>query len=94
MAKKQLNPMSAEEATIRAVLKKHKLPPSVKGFELEFGEDSTGDLAVWILFDVDQDLQPSKEKLSALTRLDRSVRADLLATGITRWPYVKFRVTA
>jgi len=98
MAKKRTKPVSAaddEAEMIRAGVEDRAFPPSVKGFAIEFGEDSTGDPAVWIWFEVDDDLNPSKEKLSELTGLYRSVTSDILKKlGGSPWPYVGFRVPA
>lgn len=85
---------TAEAKKIHALLRRRRLPPSVRGFALEFGEDSTGDPAVWIWFEVDDDLRPSSRKLEELSELARSVTADILKKDFGRWPYVGFRVPA
>ncbi|MBI1776607.1 MAG: hypothetical protein HYR63_14775 [Proteobacteria bacterium] len=80
------------------MVSKLKLPAGVKRFELQFGDDSTGDPAVWVLFIIDDDLNPSPKKVSEFSKLAQEVTADLLAKlpkkGIERWPYVQFRAAA
>lgn len=83
-----------EARQIHALVRKHKLPPGVKTFELEFGEDSEGDPAVWVWFIVDDDLNPSPEKVSKLNKLARSVTTDIRSKIANRWPYVQFRAAA
>ena len=76
---------------VKVVLKQQHFPYGIRQFDLEFGEDSTGDPAVWIWFPIDDDPDPSKEKLSRLNRLVRQTRDMIREYGITRWPYVNFR---
>jgi hypothetical protein len=95
MAKRADKPASdAEVRAILEILRRHRLPPGVEGPQLEFGEDSTGNPAVWLWFKIDEDLNPSDQKVSALNEFVRSVTADLLERKISRWPYVRFRVAA
>jgi len=80
-----------ETRTINQIVKKRPWPRAVKGFEVEFGLDSTGDPAVWIWLMVDDDISPSAEKIAELGRFRRDLRARLVGAGLSRWPYVRFR---
>jgi len=87
---------SADEAqrirdALNVVLKQQQFPYGIKGFDLEFGEDATGDPAVWISFPIDDDLHPSKEKLSRLNKLVQQTHDMIREYGVSRWPYVRFR---
>jgi hypothetical protein len=85
---------NGDDPEIRAIqdlLKKRPLPAAVKGIELEFGEDSTGDPAVWIWLLVDDDVAPSAAKLDELGRFQRGLLSDSIDAGLSHWPYVRFR---
>jgi hypothetical protein len=98
--KKRPNRLStADEArrirdALNVVLKQQQFPYGIRQFDLEFGEDSTGDPAVWILFPIDDDPDPSTEKLSSLNRLVHQTRDMIREYGVTRWPYVRFRAAS
>src|SRR5882724_9203438 len=81
-----------ETRKIHEVIKRHTFPRTVKPkFEVNFGEDSSGQRAVWIWFSVDEDLKPSEAKISELTNFISSVRSDLLNADLAFWPYVDVR---
>jgi hypothetical protein len=74
---------------------KHQARPTdVRSFELNFGSDSTGDPAVWVWFLVQEDQNPSAEKIARLDRFAKAVRDALLGANIKYWPYVDFRAVA
>jgi len=83
-----------EVRRIRKVVKSHRFPADVQAVEVDFGRDWTGAPAAWILFFVEDDLHPSKEKISGLNKFADSVRDDLLKTHPTYWPYIDFRATS
>jgi hypothetical protein len=80
-----------EEKIVRGILKKWTLPPNVHRFDVDFGEDSTGDPAVWIWLTVDDELQPSPQSIAGLNSFVTDVRSDILRAGLRHWPYVRFR---
>jgi hypothetical protein len=81
----------AEASRIRALVNQHKRPRGVLSWNAEYGEDSTGDPAVWIWFHFEDKDGISKRKIHELTDFVESVRSDLLQAKIGRWPYVGFR---
>lgn len=83
---------STEARTIQEIVTARPWPPAVKGYKLEFGEDSTGDPAVWIWLAIDDDVRPSAEKIHALGEFRRDVQSAILDAHLSRWPYVGFRV--
>jgi hypothetical protein len=82
---------SAEARTIQDIVTARPWPAAVKGYELEFGEDSTGDPAVWIWLAIDDDVRPSAEKIQELGEFRRDVQSAILDAHLSRWPYVGFR---
>jgi hypothetical protein len=87
-----------EAAQIRRIVdarlrKDGRMLHGVKAVEVDFGEDSTGDPAVWISLTVDDEISPSQQRISELSDLARSLRDEILKTGIAYWPYVNFRVS-
>jgi hypothetical protein len=60
-------------------------------FELTFGEDSTGDPAVWIWFLIDRADDADEARLRSLRRLRSSVQNALFEHRIARIPYIRFR---
>jgi|ERR1700722_7310586 hypothetical protein len=81
----------AEAKRIRAIVNRHKFPGGVLTWNAEYGEDSTGDPAIWIWFHYRDEDGISQDKIHELTDFVRSVRSDLLEAKIGRWPYVGFR---
>ena len=79
-----------EAKRIDDVIRKRKLPPSVRDFRIEFGADSTGDPAVTIWLVVDDDSNPSKHVLNKVTQFVRDIENDLMDLGLRHWPYVRF----
>ena len=82
---------AAEADRIRTIINKHRRPRGVLTWDAEYGEDSTGEPAVWIRFHFNDEDGISKPKIHELTDFVQSVRSDLLKAKIGRWPYVGFR---
>lgn len=85
---------SREAKIVRDVVRKWHLPSNVRGFDVEFGEDSSGDPAVWIWLTIKDELKPSAQSISNLNDFVTKVRSDLLRRGLTHWPYVRYRRAA
>ncbi|HEX9904641.1 MAG TPA: hypothetical protein VGA77_06725 [Propylenella sp.] len=85
---------SEEERQISQIVGRHPLPPSVREVQYSFGEDSTGNPAVWIVYVVEDDQDPSQRRISELNELATTVRNEILRSDIERWPYVQFRPAA
>lgn len=81
-----------EAADITAFLRGQNFPPAVKGFELEFEEDWSGEPAVWVWLLLDEDVGYSAPEMPGLSEFARRLQARLLEWQIRRWPYVSFRV--
>lgn len=82
-----------EVTAIKRRLRKLERPADIKGIEVELGEDSTGDPAAWIWLLVDDDLNPSREKLREVAEFAAAVRSALLQEGLLHWPYVRLRAS-
>ena len=63
----------------------------VRSFELKFGPDSTDNKAVWVQLLVDDELRPSKNKITELNKLASKIRSVLLRSNLEFWPYVDVR---
>jgi hypothetical protein len=65
-----------------------RLPKDVRRVEFRFGEDSTGESAVWIVLVTHDDLKPSKSKIASLQRVGEEVRS-IVHSQTNRWPYIE-----
>lgn len=85
-----------EDRLVKDLVAKHRgeFPLTIKKIDVRYGEDSTGNLAVWILVSMDGDPDLSPEKLSRLDDAMKNVKADLAKAGVERWPYFKFEVAS
>jgi hypothetical protein len=86
--------ISADEVReIHKVVKSHRPPADVRAVEVNFGRDWIGAPAAWIWYLVEDDLDPSKEKIVRLNKFATSVQDALLKTSPSYFPYVDFRAT-
>jgi hypothetical protein len=84
--------LEEEEArTIEAIVKAQPWPGAIKAYEVAFGVDSTGDPAVRVWLDVDDDVSPSEAKIKELSRFGRDLETSLVEAGLSHWPYVSYR---
>lgn len=83
-----------EIAAVKQLVKKHPRPASVREVQIELGEDSTGDPAVWISLIVDEDLNPSRAKLEELNAFSDTITSEILKHDPRRFPYVRYRAAA
>ncbi len=83
--------VSEESTRIKALVKEVARPKGFERFELQFGEDSTGDAAVWISFLLDAEFPSTPERVRELTSLQSMVKSKLFESEIKRVPYVRFR---
>ena len=81
----------AEARRVRSLVNRQKRPPGVATWEANYGEDSTGDPAVWIWFHVKDEDKIPQRRIEELADFVESVRSRLLDAKIGRWPYVGFR---
>ena len=86
--------IARETKIVEDIVRKWRLPPNVRRFDVEFGEDSTGDPAVWIWLLVDDELSPSSQSISRMERFVTDVRSELLRKGLRHWPYFRLRAAA
>ena len=83
-----------DERRIRAVLDRPGRPDSIKGFQIEFGEDHAGDPAVWVWLlvrDDNRSPQELQELLDTSIPFSRAVGTELVGMRLAHWPYVRFR---
>jgi hypothetical protein len=82
-----------EVRQIQKVVKNHRFPADVQAVEVNFGRDWTGAPAAWIRFRVEDDVNPSEQKIARLNKFANSIRDALLKTYPTYWPYIDFHAT-
>ena len=87
------------------VVAHHTLPDFVSGYRIEFGEFD-GDPALWVLFEMSEDVAPGeidtsgrysdrlKRRLDEMTALSSGVRSELLDMFLDRFPYVRYVLAA
>jgi hypothetical protein len=86
--------ISAEEVReIQKVVSSHRPPADVRAVKVDFGKDWIGAPAAWISYLVEDDLDPSREKIVRLNKFTSSVRDALLKTSPSYFPYVGVRAT-
>jgi hypothetical protein len=84
--------IEAEETdTIHRIVKGMPWPPDIKGYDIEFGQDWEGDPAVRVWFLVDDDVQPSDEKVKRVGRFTNAVERSLIDADLSHWPFVRLR---
>jgi hypothetical protein len=81
----------SEVRLVHKLVKRVGRPVGIQSFEVEFGEDSTGDAAVWVWFSIRDDFPTSKSGIDKLNEFATSVRQELLGSKLNRVPYVRFR---
>lgn len=90
---------SEEETTIHRLVLAHAhkngnvFPHGIEGYDVQFGEDSTGDASVWVSFIIPENHAPPPERIKALRKFAEEIRAELLDAHLSHWPYVQFRET-
>ena len=79
-----------EQRAIDQTLRKLRRPAEVKGWQVEFGDDASGDPAVWVRLQVPEGdkVAASSGRVSELASFTFRVQQALLKAGLTRWPYV------
>ena len=80
-----------EVRLIHNVVQANTSPEIVRDFEIKFGPDSLNNRAVWVQLVVDNDLNPSHDKISRLTTISKKIRSALLQENLNYWPYVEYR---
>ena len=82
---------------VEETVRKHPLPPFVTGFDVEYGDDYSGDPALWVLFKlrdggvpITPRLEEIQPQIDEMNRLVSAVRSDLLDLFPDRWPYFRF----
>ena len=89
--KKTVRAPDKESRRIYNVIKGHVLPPGVQKLEVELGEDSTGQPAVWIWFLIQPSFDPTKDWLARINDFARKVKTAIFDAGVERVPYVRLR---
>ena len=92
--KKTVRAPDNESRRIYNVIKDRALPPGVRKLEVELGEDSTGEPAVWIWFLIQPGFEPTKDRLARINDFARKVKTAISDAGVERVSYVRLRSAA
>jgi hypothetical protein len=82
---------AADEAKVRAILQQWTFPPNVRGWELDFTEDHSGDPAVFITFRVDDALNASAETIRSVREFSEKLDRQLLSAGLHFFPHFRYQ---
>jgi len=78
-----------EEQALADVVQRHRpWPDGVRDVKLRFGVDSAGEPAVWIVVVARDELNPSRERITAISDFADKIRSDIRRTGSELWPFV------
>lgn len=90
MSRSKTQPHKTDETVeIERLVKKIQFPKSVKDVRVEFGADSIGAPAAWIYVVIEDDASPSKKKLAELSKFADAIKAEILDSSFSYWPYVR-----
>ena len=97
VAYKEISDPDKEKTRIRRlvnrVLKERRLSLIV-GSDVELGEDSTDQPAVWIWLLIDPRSKLTKSELGHINELASSIKTEIFETNVQRQPYVRLRTAA
>ncbi len=73
-------------------MRRHSFPAGISTFDIEYGEDPTGDPGVWIWFHHEDEPTVSRIRIRELSEFMQSVQTDILRRmGAQPFPYVGLR---
>jgi hypothetical protein len=87
-------PTDEETRKLRKALKAVRFPDAALTWVCEFGQDSTGDPAVWIWVIVDDEAADDPAFTNTTIHLQRDILIALQKAGIDRWPYLRFHTAS
>lgn len=92
--------LDEEERKVREIVTEHlrrerqadRLPPQIRsGFDIQFDEDSEGDLAIQVWLHVADKGLPPREDASRLAKLTLAIQRELSGAGLRHWTNVSVR---
>ena len=85
---------SREEEMIRETLAALKRPSEVQDIQIEFGEDHSGNPAVWIKLSVTNSVRPRSPAWNDVFEYSQEIGQALSEKRLRHWPYVRFHSMA
>jgi hypothetical protein len=84
-------PTEADQRQVRETIDRYepKRPDGVRRVDFTFGEDWTGDPAVYIELIVDKTVKPTMEKAQELNDFVKLIQRDLIESKFAFWPYTR-----
>ena len=89
-----LDLQSEEERRIREIVERRPLPRFFDGYDIEFGQDWSGDPSVTIWLEVDVRLATNADENDAVNLYVRETEHELVGLRLSHWPFIRFRVGA
>jgi hypothetical protein len=81
-----------ETRKLETLIRNRPFPTGISAFDIEYGEDPSGDPAVWIWFHHENDPKVSRSRIRELSLFLESVQMDILRRmGTQPFPYVGLR---
>ena len=87
-----LDQRGEEKRLIHEVVARRPLPKNVDAFEIEFGEDWTGDPAVTIWLSMARREAQRSDAYQELGAFIQATEHELVALGLPHWPFVRVRM--
>ena len=86
--------ITEDDELIREIVAQHVgvLPAGVHRIELQFGSDSTGDPAVWIVAVVGSEVEATNENVASIGDLFDRLKMKIIKAHTIRWPYTRIEV--
>ena len=74
------------------MLESDQRPNSIEAtnFQIKYGEDSSGDLGVWVSLLIDDDVKPSNEKIKQLNNFAKLILDTIIEEDAGIWPYIQY----
>jgi hypothetical protein len=66
----------------------------VESVRIELGDDHTGDPSMWIFFTMNRELKAEHGWIQAFSKYHTRLALKLLHSGLTRFPYIRFKLAA
>jgi len=83
-----------EKAKAEQIIADTPLMDGIESVSVELGEDHTGDPAMWLVFQMQGDLEPSDQWLKHFIDFSHQLGLRIIDSGLKRFPYSRLRHAA
>ena len=88
------NQEQVERAEAEKLAAEAPLLDGVQSISVELGNDQTGDPALWLVFNLREDLVADREWIKRFQPYARGIQFKIIDSGLARFPYTRFRQAA